>query len=216
MVSFKKIAAGTTVVAATSFTVANGQHIVNTIASHMSNAVVAARHSNIPEAQARSDVGKMAAFVTTDNKLSAYFESAIQTAEHSSFNPSIVSAYLTSIGSVLSSVTRKPDFYNVVKSARHAVNDYDLSAIAAAGEKEFGHIATPLYKKITSVASNDPGVSNLIGSLSNDAFAIATKVLLNGGLGYESFQVDLEGEAKQLIADLTNQWFQEENANNAN
>lgn len=216
MVSFRKIASGTAVIAVC--TVVNGQHIVNSIASHMSNAIVSARHSNVPEAQARSDVGKMMAFVTTDNRLSAYFEAAIQTAQHSSFDTSVASAYLTNIGSVISSVTRKPDFYTVANRARRAAGDYDATAIGSEAMKEVGAFAIPVYNKINSLASEDLDISSLVSSLSSDGFAVASKVFFNGGFGFGNFEVNLDAEddVRAYIADITDYWVKDENNKNGN
>lgn len=101
MVSFKNIITGAAIVALSP--VVSGKSVVNSLAGYLSNAIVDARHSDYPEASAKSDASRLAAFVTDDHKLSAYYESAIQTAESSTFNPSIASAYLTSIISVVSS-----------------------------------------------------------------------------------------------------------------
>lgn len=214
MVSFKKITTGAVVLAATG-SVVEGQSIVNSIAGRMSNVIVSARHTNVPEAKARSEVGKMVGFVTTDSRLSGFFESAIETAQHSSINPSIASAYLTSIGSVLSSVTRKPDFYSVVNHARRGTSDYDASQIAAAGAQELKTNANGVFRKVAAIASTDRGVSSLMGSLTNDFIGVATKVFLNGGFGIGNLEVNLaaDDESKAFIADITDFWVQEENAN---
>lgn len=211
MVSFKKIATGTAVVAA-SGTVVSGQGLVNSIANVMSNAIVSARHTNYPESLAKSDASKMAAFVTTDKRLSAYLEGAIQTAAHSSFNPSVASAYLTNIGSVLSSVTAKPEFYQLVHGAIRASQTYFISSIASVGMQEMGPYGIEAYNKVTSVASTDHGVSELVNSLTSEVLGIATKVLLNGGL-FEENIVDFDNDFSQYIAnipEINEYWAQEE------
>lgn len=193
MVSFN-----TLVITSAAIASVHGQNMVQSIADKLASAMIQNRNSNVPEVVARDEVNKIVGFVTTDSHLSAYYESAMQTGDHSVFNPALASAYLTSIGSVVSSVTRKPDFYQMINSARHNTNNYNVDQIMTTANNEVVPHVCSAYSKISAVSATDAGVSSLAQSLSRDFMAVATKVLLNSFGG--SFMVDANGEEQLNMA----------------
>lgn len=203
MVSFNTFTVS--VLAAAAVTSVNGQNLVQSIAEKVANGMIQNRNANVPEVVARSEVSKLVGFVTTDAHFSGYLESAMQTADHSQYNPQIASAALTSIGSVVSSVTRRPDFYQMINSARHNTGNYNMDAIMTMAQQEVGSHAHNAYAKAAAVSSTDAGVSSLFQSLSRDFLAVATKVLLNGAFN-QNMMVDLDnsgsGEMQLNLANL--------------
>lgn len=173
MVSFKVLIVVSSIVSGIS-----AQHVVSKLAETLSNAIVANRHSDYPKASAQNDASRLMGFITSDSRLSAYAESAIKTldSDNSLFDAKAASEFLSGAGSILTYVTKKPDFYKLAQHVHDVTDKYEYREIMLTAVNELAGYGFKASDKIVAVYATDKDIASLAASLSSDISAVATKV----------------------------------------
>lgn len=189
--------------------VVQGQ-MVNQIADRLAKSIINARSANVPESQASADVHKLVGFVTTDQKISQFYENALKTVDApGKLEIPKASELLHNGGSVLAYATKKPDFNSMVNIVKSSRNKYDVTAIAQAAAKEVGPHIRNAYVKIMAASSSDAGVASLVNSISAQAVQAAQKALLSPPFAQYGVKIEDSAVTEQLYKEypeLKNFW----------